>query len=98
VRRLKPYFIDLGLVFVVVVWGFSPNVFKFALSELTPLAFVFVRFVLLCIVATLARRAWRRGMARSLARLGATYRLRSFRVWYLPTLLYGRTGTLLWKV
>ena len=53
-RRLKPYAIDLGLVFVVVVWGFSPNVFKFALSELTPLAFVFVRFVLLCIVAILA--------------------------------------------
>jgi hypothetical protein len=58
VRRLKPYVIDLGLVFVVVVWVFSPNVFKFALSELRPLAFVFVRFVLLCIVATLAL-AWR---------------------------------------
>ena len=53
-RRLKPYVIDLGLVFVVVVWGFSPNVFKVALSELALLAFVFVRFVLLCIVAIVA--------------------------------------------
>jgi len=58
VRRLKPSAIDLGLVFVVVVWGFSPSVFQFALSELTPLAFVFVRFVLLCVVSILAL-AWR---------------------------------------
>jgi hypothetical protein len=45
-------------VFVVVVWGFSPSVFKVALSELAPLAHVFVRFVLLCIVALVAL-AWR---------------------------------------
>ncbi len=57
-RRLKPYAIDLGLIFVVVVWGFSPVVFKFALSELTPLAFIFVRFVLLSIVS-IAALAWR---------------------------------------
>jgi drug/metabolite transporter (DMT)-like permease len=62
VRRLKPHVIDLGLVFVVVVWGFSPNVFKIALSELTPLAFIFVRFGLLCIVAILAL-AWRGAFA-----------------------------------
>ena len=74
-RRLKPYAIDLGLVFVVVVWGFSPNVFKFALSELTPLAFVFVRFVLLCIVAILAL-AWRG------ARGGSAWRVR-WRDWPL---------------
>lgn len=87
-RRLKPYAIDLGLVFVVV-WGFSPNVFKFALSELTPLAFVFVRFVLLCVVAILALAwhgarggsAWRLGVARSLARLAAADRLWSLWVW-----------------
>ena len=57
-RRLRPFAIDLGLVFVVVVWGFSPSVFKVALSELAPLAHVFVRFVLLCIVALVAL-AWR---------------------------------------
>jgi drug/metabolite transporter (DMT)-like permease len=75
VRRLKPYAIDLGLVFVIVVWGFSPSVFKFALSELTPLAFVFVRFVLLCIVAILAL-AWRG------ARGGSAWRVR-WRDWPL---------------
>ena len=74
-RRLKPYVIDLGLVFVVVVWGFSPNVFKFALSELAPLAFVFVRFVLLCIVAIVAL-AWRG------ARGGSAWRVR-WRDWPL---------------
>jgi drug/metabolite transporter (DMT)-like permease len=75
VRRLKPYAIDLGLVFVVVVWGFSPNVFKVALSELTPLAFIFIRFVLLCVVAILAL-AWRG------ARGGSAWRVR-WRDWPL---------------
>jgi drug/metabolite transporter (DMT)-like permease len=75
VRRLKPYAIDIGLVFVVVVWGFSPNVFKFALSELSPLAFVFVRFALLCVVSILAL-AWRG------ARGGSAWRVR-WRDWPL---------------
>jgi len=43
--------IDLGLVFVVIVWGFSPTLFKFVLVEMQPLTFVFVRFVLLSVVA-----------------------------------------------
>lgn len=59
--------IDLGLVFVVFIWGFSPTLFKFALSELQPLTFVFLRFTLLSLVAVAVLtvrglrggRAWR---------------------------------------
>jgi len=59
--------IDLGLVFVVFVWGFSPTLFKFELAELQPLTFVFLRFSLLSVVAVAVltvrglrgRRAWR---------------------------------------
>src|SRR5258705_10214661 len=39
---------DLGLLFVVLIWGLSPSIFKIAFTELEPLAFVFVRFLLLC--------------------------------------------------
>src|SRR5258708_13287813 len=38
---------DLGLLFVVLIWGLSPCIFKIAFSELEPLTFVFVRFLLL---------------------------------------------------
>jgi drug/metabolite transporter (DMT)-like permease len=38
---------DLGLLFVVLIWGLSPSIFKIAFTELEPLAFVFVRFLLL---------------------------------------------------
>src|SRR5258708_24968059 len=38
---------DLGLLFVVLIWGLSPCIFKIAFTELEPLAFVFVRFLLL---------------------------------------------------
>jgi drug/metabolite transporter (DMT)-like permease len=63
------------LVFVIVVWGFSPSVFQIALSQLTPLALVFVRFVLLCLVSTLAL-VWRG------ARGGSAWRVR-WRDWPL---------------
>lgn len=43
--------LDLGLIFVVIVWGASPAFFKIALSELQPLAFVMMRFVLLSVVS-----------------------------------------------
>jgi drug/metabolite transporter (DMT)-like permease len=69
VRRFGPYAVDLGLIFVVIVWGFSPSLFKIALSELAPLAFVFVRFVLLSVVAILVL-AWRG------ARGGVAWRIR----------------------
>jgi hypothetical protein len=38
---------DLGLLFVVLIWGLSPSILKIAFTELEPLAFVFVRFLLL---------------------------------------------------
>ena len=55
VRRFAISRVDLGLFFVVLVWGFSPILFKFALEEIQPLAFVFVRFVLLSAVAIVVR-------------------------------------------
>jgi drug/metabolite transporter (DMT)-like permease len=52
VRRLaSAHALDLGLVFVVVIWGFSPVLFKIALSELQPLSFVMIRFLLLSAVS-----------------------------------------------
>ena len=58
---------DIGLVFVVLVWGFSPTLFKVVFTEMQPLAFVFLRFLVLSAFALLvlavrgARggRAWR---------------------------------------
>lgn len=57
--------VDLGLVFVLVVWGISPTFFTIALGTLQPLAFVMVRFVLLAVVsvAVLAVRGLRGGRA-----------------------------------
>ena len=43
--------LDLGLLFVVIVWGASPALFKIALTELRPLAFVMMRFALLSVVS-----------------------------------------------
>jgi drug/metabolite transporter (DMT)-like permease len=59
------------LAFVVLVWGFSPTLFKLVLAELQPLTFVFLRFVLLSLlsIGVLAwrsrhgRRAWSIGRA-----------------------------------
>ncbi len=59
--------VDLGLLFVVLVWGFSPTVFKIILQEMEPLTFVFVRFILLCCLSVTVLfvrgrrggRAWR---------------------------------------
>lgn len=53
-RFLGEHGLDLGLVFVVLVWGASPTVFKFALSEVAPLTFVIMRFALLSVVAIVA--------------------------------------------
>lgn len=57
--------VDLGLGFVALVWGLSPTLFKFVLAELNPLAFVFLRFVLLSVLAVcvLAWRGWHGGTA-----------------------------------
>jgi drug/metabolite transporter (DMT)-like permease len=42
---------DLGLICVVLVWGFSPTVFTIVLGVMRPLAFVLVRFVILSLVS-----------------------------------------------
>lgn len=57
--------VDIGLAFVAFVWGFSPTLFKFVLAELDPLAFVFLRFLLLSAlaVAVLTWRGLRGGVA-----------------------------------
>ncbi|WIG57363.1 MAG: hypothetical protein OJF49_000107 [Ktedonobacterales bacterium] len=55
---LSDHTTDLGLLFVVLVWGFSPTLFKIVLQEMQPLAFVFVRFLLLCVVSV-GVLAWR---------------------------------------
>jgi drug/metabolite transporter (DMT)-like permease len=70
VRRVYVQRIDAALAFVVLVWGFSPTLFKVALAELQPLTFVFVRFVLLSLVAiaVLAWRGARGGRAWQIAR------------------------------
>ena len=50
-RFAATYGLEAGLVFVVVVWGFSPSVFKIALTELQPLAFIMLRFTMLSVIA-----------------------------------------------
>ena len=53
-RFLASHSLDLGLVFVVLVWGLSPTLFKIALQEVQPLTFVMMRFALLSVVAVVA--------------------------------------------
>jgi drug/metabolite transporter (DMT)-like permease len=69
-RRISANSTDIGLVLVVLVWGFSPTVFKIVLTELQPVTFVFLRFVLLTVfsVAVLAVRGARGGCAWRIAR------------------------------
>lgn len=69
-RNLSVQSTDLGLAFVVLVWGFSPTLFKIVLEELDPLAFVFLRFMTLCVlaVAVLTWRGLRGGRAWRIAR------------------------------
>jgi len=43
--------LDAGLLFVVLIWGLSPSIFKFVFQEISPLTFVFVRFLLLSAVS-----------------------------------------------
>lgn len=50
-RFISSHLLDVGLVFVVLVWGVSPTFFKIALEEVQPLTFVIMRFLLLSVVA-----------------------------------------------
>ena len=50
-RFISLHLLDIGLFFVVLVWGVSPTFFKIALAEVQPLTFVIMRFLLLSVVA-----------------------------------------------
>lgn len=50
-RFISSHLLDIGLFFVVLVWGVSPTFFKIALAEVQPLTFVIMRFLLLSAVA-----------------------------------------------
>lgn len=67
---MRRYSVDLGLLFVAVVWSVSPTFFKVALAQMQPMSFVFARFLLLCAVAVavLAWRGWHGGQAWRIAR------------------------------
>ena len=47
-RRLR---VDLGLIFVVVIWGIAPILFTIALESLTALSFLFIRLISLCFIS-----------------------------------------------
>ncbi len=51
--------VDLGLLFVVLIWGISPTFFTIALGTLQPLAFVLVRFVLLSLISVAVLAVYR---------------------------------------
>jgi drug/metabolite transporter (DMT)-like permease len=46
-RFISSHLLDIGLFFVVLVWGVSPTLFKIALEEVQPLTLVMMRFALL---------------------------------------------------
>jgi drug/metabolite transporter (DMT)-like permease len=64
--RFRRYNIDLGLAFVVLVWGFSPTVFKIAFRELQPLTFIFFRFLILSLLSIVVLLVYRRRSGRTL--------------------------------
>ncbi|HEX8994935.1 MAG TPA: DMT family transporter [Ktedonobacterales bacterium] len=53
-RFISQHILDIGLLFVVLVWGISPTFFKIALEEVQPLTLVIMRFVLLSALAVVA--------------------------------------------
>jgi drug/metabolite transporter (DMT)-like permease len=65
--HLRKYSVDLGLAFVVIIWGISPSLFKVALEEIEPFAFTYLRFLLITTISLLVLwfhsrrggRAWR---------------------------------------
>ncbi len=50
-RFISSHLLDFGLVFVVLIWGISPTLFKIALEEVQPLTLVIIRFILLSAVS-----------------------------------------------
>ena len=64
---LRKHSVDLALFLVVLFWAVSPSLFKFALEEMDPFAFIYVRFLLITALAVVilwahgrrGGRAWR---------------------------------------
>ena len=77
----------------MLVWGFSPTLFKVVFTEMQPLAFVFLRFLVLSAFALLVlavRRAGRAGVAHPSRRHRGAGSLWAFRLWAVPALLDDR--------
>lgn len=53
-RFIEEHLLDIGLVFVVLVWGSSHTLLKVALQEAQPLTFAIIRLALLTLVAAVA--------------------------------------------
>lgn len=53
-RLISTHILDIGLLFVVLIWGISPTFFKIALKEVQPLTLVIMRFLLLSMLAVVA--------------------------------------------
>jgi drug/metabolite transporter (DMT)-like permease len=47
----RKHSVDLALSLTVLIWGVSPSLFKFALEEMDPFAFTFVRFLFITALA-----------------------------------------------
>ena len=58
---LRKHSVDLALFLVVLFWAVSPSLFKFALEEMDPFAFIYVRFLLITALAVVI--LWRMGGA-----------------------------------
>ncbi|HEY7348870.1 MAG TPA: DMT family transporter [Ktedonobacterales bacterium] len=80
---LRKYSVDLALCFVVIIWSVSPALFKIALEELDPFAFVYARFLLITALALLL--LWRHGR-----RGGRAWRFERRDI--LPLVVSGLTG------
>src|SRR5262245_33083025 len=53
VLRSRRNAVDLGLSSVVLIWAISPSLFKFALEEMAPFAFTYLRFLLMSVISSL---------------------------------------------
>ncbi len=55
----RKHSVDLALSFTILTWGVSPSLFKFALEEMDPFAFTYVRFLFITALALII--LWLRG-------------------------------------
>ncbi|HLV99586.1 MAG TPA: DMT family transporter [Ktedonobacterales bacterium] len=80
---LRKHSVDLALSLTVLTWGVSPSLFKFALEEMDPFAFTYVRFLFITALAVFI--LWLRGRRR-----GHTRRVERRDV--LPLIISGLSG------